>query len=168
MPAPRQLPDGETLLKHRLDGWSLQDIADHYGVTKGAVYLQLRQVPGAVTPRSTNKDLIPWRVKREHAHERPVENLRLLARVAKGQPVPADKLRRLNRWIDEMQIADAVIDYDPDYPAVHPAGTELAGEPNAASPKVGGWRYRHRDPELDLPFDRNNPLSFIRRPQEPS
>lgn len=164
MPAPKQLPDGDTLHKMKRDGWTYQQIADHFGVTKGAVYLALRQVPGATKPRATNSDIIPWRVRRDHAHERPVEYLRMMGRIERGEKVPSDKLRRLNRWLDEMQIADAVVDYDPDYPPVHPPGTELAGQPNAASPKVGGWRYRHRDPALDLPFDRTNPRSLIRRP----
>lgn len=147
MPAPRVLPDGGTLLQLRRQGRTLDEIAAEYGVTKGAVYLQLREIPGAVKPRPSYKQLIPWRVSAEHAHAYPAAMLRLLGRVEAGQAdrIPANKRRMLESWCRTMKEQDLVVDYGPDIP------------PNPASPKNGGWCYRRRQP---------SDLEWIRPPAE--
>ena len=44
MPAPRLLPDNDVLINLRdHHHMSYQEIADRYGVTKGAVYLRMKQ-----------------------------------------------------------------------------------------------------------------------------
>lgn len=132
MPAPRQLPDIETLKKLRNQGWSYDDIATEYGVTRGAVYLQLSQAK-AVNERPNYKHLIPWRVKRDHTYAHPALMLRLLGRRERGDDtIPPVKERMLDKWLRDLREADAVVCYHPDMP------------PNAASPKSGGWYYSKR------------------------
>lgn len=134
MPAPRLLPDNDVLIKLREQGWSYEDIAQEYGVTKGAVYLRLRQAK-ATHERPDYSYLIPWTVRVEHAHARPAQMLRALGRRKSGQENPPAKERMLNRWLKEIEEAQVVVDYDPEYP------------PNPANPKNGGWHYRRRRPE---------------------
>ncbi len=134
MPAHRVLPDNDVLIRLRNQGWSYEDIAQEFGVTKGAVYLRLRQA-NATTERPSYAHLIPWTVKTEHAHGRPAQMLRLVGRKERGDEIPEPKARMLAKWLREMREADCVVDYDPDYP------------PNPANPKNGGWHYRRRRPE---------------------
>ena len=133
MPAPRQLPDATTLVNLRNQGWTYADIAAEYGVTKGAVYLQLQQA-NATKDRPSYKHLIPWVVKREHAYAHPAMMLRLLGRRQNGDALPEVKSRMLDKWLRELREADVVVCYHP----------EMA--PNAASPKEGGWYYSTRRP----------------------
>lgn len=134
MPAPRQLPDTETLKSLRRQGWTYMDIANEYGVTKGAVYLQLQQGK-ATKARPNYKHLIPWTVRTDHAYAHPVMMLRLLGRRQNGDALPEVKGRMLDKWLKEIREADVVVCYHPDM------------IPNAASPKTGGWYYSKRKPE---------------------
>lgn len=133
MPRPRQLPDLDILVSHRRDGWSYQDIADEYGVTVGAVYLQLKQAK-ATKARPSYKHLIPWKVKTEHAHSHPAMMLRLLGRTQTHglESLPEVKQRLLTKWLKEMEEANVVVCYHPDQP------------PNRASPRTGGFYYKRR------------------------
>ncbi len=135
MPAQRLLPASDILYGLRRQGWSYDDIAAEYGVSKGAVYLQLRQAK-AVVKRPSYKHLIPWTVRLDHAHAHPVMMLRLLGRRQKGDDtIPGVKARLLDKWLREVAEADVVLCYDPDYP------------PNPASPTSGGFYYSRRQPE---------------------
>jgi transcriptional regulator with XRE-family HTH domain len=134
MPAPRLLPDNDVLKKLRAQGWTYEDIANEYGVTKGAVYLRLRQAK-ATHDRPDYSHLIPWTIRVEHAHARPAQMLRMLGRRENNLPIPEAKERMLDRWLQEVKEANVVVDYDPDFP------------PNPANPKNGGWHYRRRKPE---------------------
>ncbi len=136
MPAPALLPDSGTLKKHREAGMSYDEIAERYGVTRGAVYQRLRAIPGVVTPRRDHKSLIPWTVKVEHQYEYPAMMLRLLGRELRGEPIPEDKDRMLQKWKHQMKSAGCVVDYDPNIGPILPSG-----ETNWASPRRGGWRY---------------------------
>lgn len=137
MPAPRQLPASDMLLTLRRQGWSYEDIANEYGVSKSAVYLQLRQARGTKA-RPSYKHLIPWTVRREHTHAHPVTMLRLLGRRENGESIPAVKERLLDKWLREVKEADVVLCYDPEFP------------PNPASPTSGGFYYsRRRDSDGD-------------------
>ena len=131
MPAPKILPTSDVLVKLRQQGWTYDDIAAEYGVTKGAVYLALRQAK-AVKDRPRYDQLIPWTVKSEHASARPAMMLRLFGRREAGLEIPRPKARMLDKWLAEVREADVVVDYAPDFP------------PNPASPVTGGWHYRRR------------------------
>jgi hypothetical protein len=132
MPAPRLLPDNDVLLQLRHQGWSYNDIANHYGVSRGAVYLRLRQVPGATTDRPSYPTLIPWTVAAQHTHSFPLMMLRLLGRRQAGKPISVPKERMLDKWLRDIREADVVVAYDPDQ------------APNPASPKTGGFYYSRR------------------------
>lgn len=131
MPAPRVLPDNEELLQLRQAGLTYDEIATRFGVTKGAVYLQLRRVKATGT-RPTYKHLLPWRVKAEHTHAHPAMMLRLLARRQNGEELPDAKARLLDKWLHDVSEADVVVCYEPDFP------------PNDASPTSGGFYYSRR------------------------
>lgn len=135
MGAPRKLPTSDVLLELRHQGWTYAQIAAEYGVGISAVYLQLRQAKAIERPLKRHSDLIPWRVKTEHAHAHPVAMLRLLGRKNRGDQLPDVKDRMLTKWLREVKEADVVVCYDPEYPA------------NPASPLVGGFYYSRRRPE---------------------
>ncbi|MFJ7590150.1 hypothetical protein ACIQZO_22740 [Streptomyces sp. NPDC097617] len=135
MPAPRQLPSSDVLRAHRNAAMSYEEIAAMYGVTKGAVYWQL-QASGQTKTRPNHKRYIPWTVKAEHAHARPVMMLRLLSRRESGdETIPDVKSRMLTKWLGEVREADVVVCYDRNMP------------PNPASPSTGGFYYSKRRPE---------------------
>lgn len=131
MPAPRRLPTSDVLLSLRNQGWTYEDIANEYGVTKGAVYLALRQAR-ATTTRPSHRHLIPWVVRSDHAHAKPVTMLRLLGRRERGDELPLPKARMLDKWLRGMRDNELVVCYDPEMP------------PNPASPTVGGFYYSRR------------------------
>lgn len=131
MAAKKLLPDDHVLVALKRQGWTYDEIAQKYGVTRGAVYLRLREA-GAVQPQGNNRHLIPWVVLEKHTHAVPVEMLRLLARKERGDEIPVRKARMLDKWLERVKEADVVISYEPDYP------------PNPASPEVGGFYYSRR------------------------
>ncbi|MEU9058975.1 hypothetical protein AB0D13_08900 [Streptomyces sp. NPDC048430] len=110
-----------------------EEIGELYGVTKGAVYLQLRDAKIS-SVRPDHSKFIPWTVKTEHAQARPNGMLRLYSRREQGDTLPAVKARMLDKWLGEIKAANVVVCYH----------REMA--PNPASP-TGGWYYSKRRPE---------------------
>jgi transcriptional regulator with XRE-family HTH domain len=117
----------------RAKGLTYEEIGEKYGVTKGAVYLQLRDAKIS-KPRPDHSKYIPWTVKTEHAQARPNGMLRLYSRREQGETLPAVKERMLDKWLAEIKAADVVVCYH----------REQA--PNPASPVTGGWYYSKRRP----------------------
>lgn len=144
MGAPRRLPTSDILLQMRGQGWKYDEIAAEYGVSISAVYQQLKQAK-AVTPLRKHNDLIPWRVRTEHAHSHPLTMLRLLGRRNRGEDLPPVKARMLDKWLREVKEANVVLCYEPDYPV------------NPASPTVGGFYYSRRRKEDGDSLTRINP-----------
>ncbi|MFI8890549.1 hypothetical protein [Streptomyces paradoxus] len=114
------------------------EIAEKYGVTKGAVYLALQQA-GLTGRRPSYKHLLPWTVAQVHANAHPALMLRILGARQAKQDVPEVKLGMLERWLEEVKAADVVVCYDREMP------------PNPASPSTGGFFYSKRREE-DGPF----------------
>lgn len=133
MPAPRLLPDNAVLADLRRQGWTYADIAAEYGVSESAVYLRLRQV-GATKKTVSHRDVIPWKVKREHTYSFPAQMLRVYGRKQKGLDISDVKDRMLRRWLRGMEDAGVVLCYAPAYP------------PNPAC-AAGGFYYSRRRPE---------------------
>lgn len=167
MPAPRLLPDNAVLRQLRHEhaiSWcpirervgckgephSYNDIATAFGVTRGAVYLRLKDMD-EVKPRARYTELIPWRVSQEHIHAYPAMMLRLLSRRIQGLKNPANKDKLLDRWLEDMREADTVVIYDPSI------------GPNQAS-QHGGWAYSRRRPE-DGEFRPETGEGVIRPPE---
>ena len=134
MPAPRQLPTSDVLRQLRQQGKTYEEIAAMYGVTKGAVYWQLRDA-GISRKRPDHKKYLPWKVRTQHAHARPAMMLRLLSRREQGDEIPEVKNRMLDKWLQEIKEADVVVCYHRDM------------VPNPASPTTGGFYYSKRRPE---------------------
>lgn len=132
MAAPRLLPDNDVLVSLRRQGWTYDDIAREYGVSRGAVYLRLKQAQGAVSPRARHSALLPWTVAVRHAQAVPARMLRLLGQKQSGDSLPPVKVKMLNGWLDELDDADVVVCYHPQYPA------------NPASPDTGGFHYARK------------------------
>jgi hypothetical protein len=135
MPAQRQLPTIDVLLKHRERGMSYDEIAELYGVTKGAVYLQLRDA-GRTKQRPDNSHLMPaGGVATQHQHAHPAMMLRVQGRLDRGEKdIPPVKIRQLHKWLRELEEKNLILDYHQDCP------------PNPGSPKTGGWFYSQRKP----------------------
>jgi hypothetical protein len=110
-----------------------EEIAFLYGVTKGAVYWQLQDA-GLTKVRPDHSKYIPWKIKTEHQHTKPVTMLRLHSRREQGDEIPAVKARMLDKWLAEIREADVVVCYDRTMP------------PNPAS-TTGGFYYSKRRPE---------------------
>jgi hypothetical protein len=133
MPAPRQLPTSDVLRQLRAQGKTYEEIGDMYGVTKGAVYWQLRDA-GLAKTRPDHSKYIPWKIRTDHAHAKPATMLRLHSRREQGDTIPAVKARMLDKWLAEIKEADVVVCYDRDM------------SPSPASP-TGGFYYSKRRPE---------------------
>jgi hypothetical protein len=133
MPAPRQLPSSDVLRKLRAQGKTYEEIGDMYGVTKGAVYWQLRDA-GLAKARPDHSKYLPWKLKTEHAHAKPATMLRLHSRREQGDKIPDVKARMLDKWLNDIKAADVVVCYRRDM------------APNPASP-TGGFYYSKRRPE---------------------
>lgn len=137
MPAQKILPTSDVLRRLRREGKTYAEIADMYGVTKGAVYLSCREA-GLTSPRPSYKDTLPWRVRTDHLHAYPAMMLRLYGRrqQGRGDTIPAQKARMLDRWLVEMRTHGLMVIYDPEIPS------------NPAS-RNGGFAYVPRTPDLD-------------------
>ncbi|MFF0481091.1 hypothetical protein [Streptomyces sp. NPDC004435] len=132
MPAPRRLPSSDILRSHRAKGLTYDEIAELYGVTKGAVYLQLRDSK-QTSKRPDHKRFIPWVVRTEHSQARPATMLRYYSRREQGDEIPPVKERMLDKWLAEIKEANVVVCYNRDQ------------VPNPAS-ATGGWYYSKRRP----------------------
>ncbi|MFE0648512.1 hypothetical protein ACFVZH_07995 [Streptomyces sp. NPDC059534] len=108
------------------------EIAEMYGVTRGAVYLQLRDSK-QTSKRPDHSKYIPWTVKAGHAQARPNAMLRLFSRREQGETLPEVKERMLDKWLAEIKEADVVVCYNREQ------------VPNPAS-NTGGWYYSKRRP----------------------
>lgn len=120
MPAERHMPDRETLTKWLLDeGLTRQQVVDR-------VYEQTGEKVGltAVTmaarrygiPRRSNRyeDLLPWRIRTEHANAKEAILLRSLGRRKAGLELRPEDERWLNGWLKELEVKKAVVAYFPE------------------------------------------------------
>jgi hypothetical protein len=113
MPQPRTLPPVAELLAMREQGMTAQAIADQYGVSKGAVWQQLRKA-GATGTGKRYGHLIPWTVRKEHEQHKAVVMLRLMGQ-QESKELRLDQQRRLDRWLSDLQMKKQVVAYDPEH-----------------------------------------------------
>lgn len=132
MPTPKKLPDTTTLVRLRRKGWTLDKIAEEYGVTRTGVWKALER-SGQTNPLPTYKDVIPWKVSPEHQTTAVMVRVRSLVRQRQGLPLPEGEERLLSEWLRGMEESGVVLNYHPEAPA------------NAASTK-GGFYYVPREP----------------------
>lgn len=131
MSAIRKLPDMTTLVRLRRNDWTLDEIAEEYGVTRTAVWKALER-GGKTNPLPNYKDIIPWRVEPEHRSTAVMVRIRSLVKQRQGLPLPEGEERLLKDWLLGMEEAGVVLNYHPEAPA------------NAASSK-GGFYYSPRE-----------------------
>lgn len=110
MPRPKTLPDTAELVRLRDGGMSYGEIAEQYGVTKGAVFLRMRNA--GETGTAKKYDVIPWRVAKEHDKAHPLTMLRLWARAQAGGDLTDAQRSRAERWAADLRDRDVVIHYD--------------------------------------------------------
>jgi hypothetical protein len=139
MPGRQILPDSGTLAQMRRH-MTIAEIAEEYGVSQQAVWYKLRDA-GLTENRPPNS--MPWTVRTEHLQSRPALMLRALAKLNRGEELPAQKLRSLEIWRKELDDLGVVVDYAPETP------------PNPASPIHGGFFYVPRTAEDGEGYTRN-------------
>lgn len=126
MTGRRQLPPVEDLREMRDAGMSLREIADRVfdltgeTVTKSGISAALVRA-GAGKDLVRYEDLIPWRVQMQHQKQYHLRMLRLEGRRRAGHPLEPGQERRLQSWLDDLKLENAVIHYNPlREPGFHP------------------------------------------------
>jgi hypothetical protein len=133
MAAPRFVPSDSTLAKWRDEGLTAKQIVarikerDGVEVAVGTIYAALSRA--GLTEQIRYDDYIPWQVRPDHANAFPLVMLRLAARRADGQTLPAEREAKLDRWIARLEEEDAVVAYVRD--------------------SADGFHYVHRRPGID-------------------
>ena len=149
MAAPRKAPDRNWLEQHLRQKLSQSQMAALWEKETGiklsrstiGVALVREGLTGDSKPRY--EDMLPWRVKSEHAMHREARLLRLEARRRRGEELSERNLQWLTSWRKELAAADAVVTYHPDTPeGFHwvrrkPSDTDIIRRPRARR-KMGG------------------------------
>lgn len=130
MSAIRKLPDATTLVRLRRNGWTLDQIAEEYGVTRTAVWKALER-SGNTNPLPSYKDLVPWKVEQEHRGTAAMARIRSLVKQQQGVPLREGEAKLLKEWLAGMEDAGVILNYHPEAPS------------NAASTK-GGFYFSPR------------------------
>ena len=122
MPAPRKLPDDDTLRVHVFtDGMSRGQIAEKYGVTRQGVAKRLKEMGLGSEARSqlkTGTVNLPWVVSAAHKGDMLMNRLRSLAYRQQDVPLPRADDMLLDTWLVWMDGANShglplAVDYNP-------------------------------------------------------
>ena len=111
--------DRATLRRYVNDGLTLQQMADRWyeetGVKRArssfAVALGRYDMKSA-HPRTRYSDVLPWRLRNEHAMSYEARMLRLLGRRKRDLSMSSEDTRRLNSFLRELDEDNKVIYYD--------------------------------------------------------
>ena len=114
MARPRILPDADELGRLRREGWTYDQIAERYGVTRSAVHVALVRSNLIETPRPRYDNEIPWTVSTKHSNTYQASMLRMAARRLHGGKINPARERYLDNWVQHLEEADAVVGYHPD------------------------------------------------------
>jgi hypothetical protein len=151
MPGRPALGPSETDLRKMLrEGLTEQEIADKYGMTRGAIsyYKRKYNIPRTRQLGVGHKDFLPWTIYGEDHFDGTVRLLRWYSKLQKGEPVSrlsdAVRAEEFVNWLIEK---DLVVDYRPGLhesdPDAHPSN----------------FVFVPRDPRRDAPGD------IVRRPE---
>jgi hypothetical protein len=94
-------------------GWSVQRIAEHFGVSESGV-LQAKRAAGLAKPMLDHSGAIPWKLNRAHSQSGPATNLRNLSTVTQGGRLPQEKVNTALRWAQRLVDGGLDIDYSPE------------------------------------------------------
>lgn len=101
-------------------GATQQEVADHFGVTQGAVSRAIfrERIKGVEYDRSkTDETAIPWHpVLPEHRSRYLPRMLRAAARRARGEKSAAVIEAQLDKFLEQVDALDFVVHYDPETP----------------------------------------------------
>ena len=115
-------------------GYSQNEIAEMFGVSRQAVSWHKQQYNGSRTPREEVNAHFPWQVPHELNQSTQYRRMRdhgeYMATGGKG--MSEDKLKRLRSFYRKLLKENVVVEFDPEIPA----------EPGVSS--VGGFAYRPR------------------------
>lgn len=95
------------------DGWSVQRIAEHFGVSESGV-LQAKRATGLAKPMLDHSGAIPWKLSREHTQSGPATNLRNLSALAQGRELSPEKVNTALRWAQRLVDGGLDISYSPE------------------------------------------------------
>jgi len=94
-------------------GMTYAQIGERYGITASAVHWRVKKL-GLTTPNKTShKDAIPWKVRKEHYNGAVVRYLWVLSSVAQGKDIPEIDMPAAFNWASRLVEAGLDIDYDP-------------------------------------------------------
>lgn len=119
MPAPRILPDNNTLQRWVEEGLTHEQITERVYETTGqkvarsTVAAALHRA-GLTTPQNRYEVEIPWRVRSQHAAAYPARMLRDLGRIRAGGSLPDDEMARFAAWMERIETEQVVVAYDPE------------------------------------------------------
>lgn len=131
MPRARKLPDDDTLVSLKNQGYLNREIADMYDVTPAAVSNAFSHM-GQRTPAWTYHDYTPWKfIREDHRQGVVFQHVRVGDRIERGEAVPPYVADLYFRWAKDLADTNRVVCYDVD------------AEPNPAS-SIGGFYYRSR------------------------
>lgn len=108
MAVARLLPDIDTILKHKSDGWTHRRIGAEYGTSGQAVTIMIRK-ESPLTPKARAQDRrydrqIPWRIGEANSMKSyHIRMLRVAGQIEVGdQPTP-DSLKKFESWKRELK-----------------------------------------------------------------
>jgi hypothetical protein len=116
MPA-KLIPDKkvEMLLRRGLGPQEIVEVLareDYISVKPEAISMW-RKRRGIERLKPRYEDLLPWRVRPEHANLTPAKMLRREGRLRSGEKVSDADLAELNRWKTKLSNSGAVVHYEP-------------------------------------------------------
>lgn len=95
--------------------WIIEEYKRKYGVDVGLGTISNWRHQLSLKKREViDPNLIPWAVRREHRHGHVLQMLRTEGRRRAGEPIPADRLRKLEGFLKNLATQDAVVHYEPD------------------------------------------------------
>ncbi|GAA5070658.1 hypothetical protein HNP84_001605 [Thermocatellispora tengchongensis] len=123
------------------EGWSVKELAAHFGVSESGV-LQAKRAAGLSKAMLDHRAAIPWKLERAHAQSGPATNLRNLSALAQGRELPPEKVNTAVRWARRLVDAGLDVGYDPatgftEVPAGEDGRSHVAGVLAAALRAMG-------------------------------
>lgn len=117
MARPRVLPSNDTLAHWVEDGLSIEEmrqrIKTETGQTVAASSISAAIGRAGLRQRVRYDDMIPWeRIAVEHNTHFALNQLRTAARIKRGLPVDDRTRARHERWLEELEEANAIVAYD--------------------------------------------------------
>lgn len=107
--AVRWIEEGKTY------SWIVEEYRRKYHIeTTPQMWGNFRRKHGLERRLHRDRELIPWRVKKEHRWEYPLAMLRLVARQRRGDKLRESDQQKLDSWLKQMKEQDLVVYYDPE------------------------------------------------------